>query len=137
MNSTALANSNLDMDLDTLCVLAKKLTENNELRKCFHLICRAMELFPDAPQPHNLLGILFEKEGNHCSAMKHFRAAYSLDPSYTPAQQNLNTYGTFYSAGKCNYGDTFSAADEAAKENPMASRCQVLSLSGGMRNENV
>ena len=26
---------------------------------------------------------------------KHFRAAYALDPTYIPARQNLEVYGTF------------------------------------------
>ena len=36
---------------------------------------------PHGAVPHNLMGILLEKESNHVLAMKHFRAAYALDPT--------------------------------------------------------
>ena len=70
------------------------------------MICQAMGQFPNAPQPHNLLGIVMEKEGDHASAMRHFRAAYALDPTYLPARQNLDHYGTFYSRGGCAYDES-------------------------------
>ena len=47
-----------------------------------------------------------EKEGDHPGAMKHFRAAYALDPTYLPARQNLDHYGTFYSRGGCAYDES-------------------------------
>lgn len=125
MNSTVNLDIPMDLDLDLLCVLARKLTEKQEYDTCFHLICRAMEMFPDAPQPHNLMGILFEKEGDHSAAMKHFRAAYSLDPGYGPAQENLNTYGTFFSSGKCDYGVTPYAEEELEKMTEAESFCHI------------
>ena len=70
------------------------------------MICQAMGEFPNAPEPHNLLGIVMEKEGDHAGAMKHFRAAYALDPTYLPARQNLDHYGTFYSRGGCAYDES-------------------------------
>ena len=62
--------------------------------------------FPNAPEPHNLLGIVMEKEGDHAGAMRHFRAAYALDPTCLPARQNLDHYGTFYSRGGCAYDES-------------------------------
>jgi Flp pilus assembly protein TadD len=52
-------------------------------------ITGAMELDMDSPQPHNLLGILYEIAGNDDKARKHYRAAYALDPTYKPACRNL------------------------------------------------
>jgi Flp pilus assembly protein TadD len=48
-----------------------------------------MSLVPSAPEPHNLLGIWFDINGNEDTARRHFRAAYSLDPTYKPACNNL------------------------------------------------
>ena len=48
---------------------------------------------PHSAIPHNLMGILMEKENNHVLAMKHFRAAYALDPTYIPARYNMEQYG--------------------------------------------
>ena len=53
--------------------------------KAYELILRAMEERPDAPQPHNLLGIYYELGGNIDLARRHYRAAYSLDPTFRPA----------------------------------------------------
>lgn len=52
-------------------------------------IVEAMRTDPDAPQPHNLLGIFYELSGDGNMARRHYRAAYSLDPTYKPACRNL------------------------------------------------
>jgi Tfp pilus assembly protein PilF len=79
-----------------LCSKARALIENGELAECEKLVCNAMERYPHMPEPNNLLGILLERRGDHVLAMKHFRAAWALDPSYRPARQNLDGYGSFY-----------------------------------------
>ena len=58
---------------------------------------------PHSEIPHNLMGILMEKENNHVQAMKHFRAAYALDPTYIPARYNMEQYGNMYPFGRCAY----------------------------------
>lgn len=93
-------------EMKQLCATVKDLIANGEYTRCFHMICHAMESYPDTPEPHNLLGILLEKQGNHAYAMRHFRAAYALDPDYSPAMQNLYNYGTFFGNGKCAYDDS-------------------------------
>ena len=55
---------------------------------------------PHCAIPHNLMGILLEKESNHVLAMKHFRAAYALDPTYVPARYNMEQYAQMYPTGK-------------------------------------
>lgn len=97
--------------LHTLCAQAKELILNGNFTACEHLVISAMMEYPHAAQPHNLLGILLEKQGDHVAAMKHFRAAWALDPSYIPARQNLETYGTFYTGGHCMF-DTQDADEE-------------------------
>lgn len=52
-------------------------------------IAEAMALDMDAPQPHNLLGILYEMAGDFQAARKHYRAGYALDPTYKPCCRNL------------------------------------------------
>ena len=52
-------------------------------------IADAMTLNMDAPEPHNLLGILYEMLGDYQSARKHYRAGYALDPVYQPCCRNL------------------------------------------------
>lgn len=97
-------NTNND-ELDQLCVLVKALVAEKAFDYCIDLICEAMGKNPHAPHPHNLLGIVLEKQGDHLKAMKHFRAAWALDPSYAPASHNLSTYGTFFTSGKCAFDE--------------------------------
>ncbi len=92
--------------LHQLCCTVRTLVMTGEYHKCTNLITKAMGAFPHNPEPHNLLGIVLEHEGDHCMAMKHFRAAWALDPAYAPANQNLTHYGTFYSNGKCAYEES-------------------------------
>lgn len=89
--------------LDELCLSVKKLVLENDYISSKKLIYKAMEDFPHAPHPHNLLGIVLEKTGNHLLAMRHFRAAWALDPSYAPANHNLQIYGTFFSGNGCSF----------------------------------
>ena len=102
-------------ELDVLCSSVKALAVNGEYKTCFQITYAAMEKYPHAPHPHNLAGILLEKTGDHLTAMKHFRAAWALDPAYRPANMNLQTYGTFYSAGKAAYDESDCPAEAAEK----------------------
>ena len=74
-----------------------------KFEQCEKEIETAMAENPHCAIPHNLMGILMEKESNHVLAMKHFRAAYALDPTYVPARYNMEQYGQMYSAGKCAF----------------------------------
>lgn len=99
--------------LDHLCSLVRESVQLGDFDQCLQEIRNAMAEYPDAPQPHNLLGIVLEKQGNHPSAMRHFRAAWALDPTYLPAEENLKTYATFYSRGRSAYDESDCEAAKA------------------------
>ncbi len=61
----------------------------------YEQIVEAMHIYPDAPQPHNLLGIWFELKGDGVMARRHYRAAYSLDPTFQPACKNIERICSF------------------------------------------
>lgn len=88
-----------DTERTLLCDKARILIDNGNLDECEQLLCDAMSRYPHIPEPNNLLGILMEKRGNHILAMKHFRAAWALDPAYRPARHNLEWFGSFFSVG--------------------------------------
>lgn len=92
--------------LDILCSHVRESVQSGEIETCIADVHSAMAEFPDAPQPHNLLGILLEKMGDHSCAMRHFRAAWALDPTYAPAEENLKTYATFSSRGRCAFDES-------------------------------
>jgi len=79
----------------------KRLIVQHEYKECEKKLGEAMLRNPHSAIPHNLMGILMEKENNHVLAMKHFRAAYALDPTYIPARYNMEQYGTMYPSGRC------------------------------------
>ena len=76
-----------DKGLAELCSYIKKsiMSRKYDHAECALRIAKAMESYPDAAEPHNLLGILLEESGDHCGAMRHFRAAWELfcrEPQY-------------------------------------------------------
>ncbi len=118
-------------NLTKLCDTVKDLIGMQDYQTCENMICQAMGSYPHAPQPHNLIGILLEKKGDHSCAMKHFRAAWALDPTYLPARQNLECYGTFFSKGRCAY-DEKDCITETDTGSPA-----ITLLSGGIKHENT
>lgn len=93
-------------ELNVLCSIVRELVSKGDYQKCEPLLSDAMGKYPHAPEPHNLIGVLLEKMGDHPAAMKHFRAAWALDPTYLPARQNLDSFGTFFSKGKCAFDES-------------------------------
>jgi len=71
------------------------------------MIASAMAMEMDAPEPHNLLGILYELMGDDRAARQHYRAAYALDPTYKPSCRNLERltlFGWSSSTGPADFG---------------------------------
>ena len=105
------------VEMRILCNKVRELININDYMSCVELIRNAMSINPHAPEPHNLFGILLEKNEDHLLAMRHFRAAWALDPTYIPARQNLIHYGTFYSNCKCAYDES-----DCPKENIVSNK---------------
>jgi len=94
------------MEFRELCCEVRVLVQRKDYAECERRISNAMAKCPHAPEPNNLLGILLEKQGYHLLAMKHFRAAWALDPSYRPARQNLDRYASFYAHEAAAYDES-------------------------------
>lgn len=92
--------------LTMLCEDVRHLIEDKEYGICEEKITEAMRRYPHAPQPHNLMGILLEKSGEHVKAMKHFRAAWALDPTYVPARRNMERFCNLYPEGECAFDES-------------------------------
>ena len=87
----------MEILLNDLIAKSRKMMASHEYSKCEKLIRKAMEAYPDNAIPHNIMGILYESRGDHIGAMKHFRAAWALDPTYRPSLMNLDNFGKFFS----------------------------------------
>lgn len=70
--------------------------QNHEYEESYELIIKAISENPNAPEPHNLLGIWYEFKGNNNLARKHYRVAYVLNPVYKPASVNLERISTVF-----------------------------------------
>ena len=88
-------NKEFDKFMDSLGENVKEYLATGKFDDCEKAIYNAMYKYPHAAAPHNLLGIFLEKTGDHIEAMRHFRAACDLEPTYKPAEQNLIVFGTF------------------------------------------
>ena len=102
-------------ELNALCTSVRRLVLAGEYRECERLIFDAMGKYPHAAEPHNLIGIVLEKEGDHITAMKHFRAAWALDPAYLPARQNLDSFGIFFSRGNTAFDESDCPEEDQVK----------------------
>lgn len=91
--------------LRELCIRVKKELEEYNYDEAREEITEAMKLFPDSAVPHNLMGIWYEKQYCHIEGMKHFRAAWDLDPTFIPARYNMNSFGSFEGKKICFYLD--------------------------------
>ena len=79
---------------------------------------QAMAAAPHDAQPHNLMGIIAESRNDHVQAMKHFRAAWALDPTYRPARINMERYGSFSGQMPRPVYDETECAPSSAENRP-------------------
>lgn len=80
--------------MEKFCMEIKEKISEDKIDESFSLVYEKMAEYPHRPEPHNLLAILLEIDGDHLLAMKHLRAARALDPSYEPTNKNLSSFGS-------------------------------------------
>jgi len=68
---------------------AKKCILLMEINKAEEFLQKSIAKDVNSPEPHNLLGVLAEYKNDINQAQKHYRAALALDPTYKPADKNL------------------------------------------------
>lgn len=83
----------MDKELKELCLRVKEEIEKKNYENAYQSIADGMRDYPDSGVPHNLMGIWEEQKQNHVGAMKHFRAAWALEPTFLPARWNMEMYG--------------------------------------------
>jgi len=69
--------------------LAKAEINKKNFSEAIELLKKATSTDSEKPEPFNLLGIIYELKNQQAKAMKMYRAALALDPSYRPATDNL------------------------------------------------
>ena len=66
-----------------ICILKK------DYEKAITNLIKSIAENMDSAEPHNLLGVLAESKNDILLAIKHYKAALDLEPTYKPAQKNL------------------------------------------------
>lgn len=74
---------------------AKRCINNQDLEEGHKYVKKAVSLDTSKPEAFNLLGVILEYKNNPLEAQKQYRAALALDPSFKPAQQNLERTSQF------------------------------------------
>jgi DNA-binding NtrC family response regulator len=77
-------------DYDSHLELAKKSISDRHFDEALKHIHKAIAIDPTRAEAFNLLGALLEIKGDRLNAIKNYRAALSLDPTYEPAGKNLD-----------------------------------------------
>jgi lipoprotein NlpI len=77
------------------------------------MLQKATSLNAEKPEPFNLLGVIYEMQHKQGEAMKMYRAALALDPSYEPANDNIERAGE--SIGAVDI-DNMNLGDEKEEE---------------------
>lgn len=85
--------------------LAKKAVSERHFEAAIGHVKKAISMDPGRAEAFNLLGALQEIKGERLDALKNYRAALSLDPTYEPAQKNLDRSTSHPHTGSVILGD--------------------------------
>jgi DNA-binding response OmpR family regulator len=110
-----LAREDLDEQTATsypaLVEFAKRHIADRAFDQAEEAVRRAMATDPTHPEAFNLLGALFEIRGDWLEAMRLYRAALDLDPTYKPASVNVERVALHHRAGAIDLGASDAATD--------------------------
>jgi DNA-binding response OmpR family regulator len=87
-----LTRSDLDegaSDYESLLSLARRAITRKEFELAEDFTSKAIAVGASRPEAYNLLGSLLEIRGEKAQAMKFYRAALDMDPTYSPARANF------------------------------------------------
>jgi len=87
------------MDYVSFIELAKRCIQERHFDASIEHINKAIALDPTRPEAFNFLGAIMEIRGDWLDALKQYRAALSLDPTYEPARKNLYRATSFEKTG--------------------------------------
>jgi DNA-binding NtrC family response regulator len=86
-------------DYDSYIELAKRCIQDRHSNAAMEHIRKAISLDSSRPEAFNFMGAILEIRGDNLEAQKNYRAAISLDPTYEPAQKNLERTTSFEKFG--------------------------------------
>jgi len=91
-------------DYYTLIELTKRYISDGDFRIARDIASRSIASDPGKPDAYNLLGALLEIGGKWLEAQKFYRAALAMDPTYKPAEANLERSVSGHRLGRIELG---------------------------------
>ena len=92
-------------DYESHIELAKHCSSDRTFESASEHVNDAIAADASKPEAFNLKGALLEIEGQPLEALKQYRVAYHLDPTYAPARENLNRIVVQHERGSISMGD--------------------------------
>ena len=109
--NAAPARANYQDDPGDRFVRINKQIDEGRLEQAEQSIRTTLADFPERPEPYNLLGAVLELKSRWPEAVKFYRAALDLDPTYKPAITNLDRATSFSRAGRVVLEEPLSGPD--------------------------
>ena len=106
-------------DYPSLIELAKRYISDQNFATARETARKAIAADPAQPEAYNLLGALLEMDHHRLEALKFYRAALDIDPTFKPAGANLDRATSWNKFGKIDMGPDEkddSAGDERLGE---------------------
>ena len=107
------------VDYPALIELTKRHITNRSFAAARETANKSIAADPGQPEAYNLLGVLLEIKGDYLDAQKFYRAALDIDPTFKPAQANLERTTSWDKFGKIDLGPDkkeTAAKDESDNE---------------------
>jgi two-component system, OmpR family, alkaline phosphatase synthesis response regulator PhoP len=92
------------IDYRSLIELAKRHISDRGFASALETVRKAIAADPAQPEAYNLLGALLEIKGERLEAQKFYRAALEIDPTFKPAQANLERITSWSKFGRIDLG---------------------------------
>lgn len=92
------------INYDSSIQLAKRYVSRRQFNTAIEHVKQAIAADPSRPEAFNLLGALQEIMGERSNAVKNYRVAVNLDPTYKPAQENLKRMTTMRKMSQPDWG---------------------------------
>ncbi len=106
------------VDYHSFVELAKRHISNRDFPAAQGVARKAIAADPMEPEAYNLLGALLEIGRKHEEALKFYRAALDIDPTFRPASLNLERATSWGSLGAIDLGRDMTSPGAAAEAPP-------------------
>jgi FimV-like protein len=101
----------MDQETKRLYADALRLYEEGKIKESIEVLKQVVGMYPDYPDVHNALGLVYSLAGNHAEAIEYFKKATELNPSYIEAYVNL---AIVYNE-RCEFEEAIRAFETAAR----------------------